>query len=78
MAEEISRLDELFEDAAADDAPVVQPQVVEEEADTASGSGKRVLIADDSMAVRYQISEIIEALGHEVLEAVDGVEALNW
>ena len=77
MAEEISRIDELFEDAAVDDAPVVQPQVVEEEADTASGSGRRVLIADDSMAVRYQISEIIKAIGHEVLEAADGVEALE-
>lgn len=37
----------------------------------------KVLIVDDSTAARFIIRRIVEELGHEVLEAKDGIEALQ-
>lgn len=37
----------------------------------------KILIVDDSSVVRSQLSEIISALGHTVVEAVDGADGLS-
>jgi len=40
-------------------------------------SAKRILIADDNDASRELLKEVLETSGYEVIEAADGVEALN-
>ncbi|MGS0677183.1 chemotaxis protein CheV [Shewanella sp. 0m-4] len=42
-----------------------------------SMSGRKVLIADDSATARRQVRETLEQLGIEVIEATDGLVALN-
>src|SRR4051812_49286455 len=37
---------------------------------------KRVLIIDDSDAIRRQVAQVLRPAGYEVLEAADGVEGL--
>jgi two-component system chemotaxis response regulator CheY len=37
----------------------------------------RVLVADDSVFVRTQIVNLVQALGHETAEAADGAEAVS-
>lgn len=39
--------------------------------------GKRILIVDDSTAVRQSVSYVLEQAGYEVVQAVDGVDALS-
>ena len=38
---------------------------------------KRILLVDDVPAVRLSIRAALEAIGHQVLEAADGKEALD-
>ncbi len=38
---------------------------------------KRILVADDSAAIRQSVSFILEQQGYEVVQASDGVEALS-
>jgi len=38
----------------------------------------RVMVIDDSMLVRRQVSAALKAPGYLVTEAVDGVDALEW
>jgi two-component system chemotaxis response regulator CheY len=38
---------------------------------------KRVLVIDDSSAVRQQIRNTLSGAGYEVLEAIDGVDGLD-
>jgi len=45
----------------------------EEEAET----GKSILVAEDSIAVRTQMKRILESAGYEVTAAVDGLDAYN-
>ena len=42
----------------------------------AGKSGRRVLIADDSPAVRASLADLLEEMGHEVKAAADGAEAV--
>ncbi|HEX7168428.1 MAG TPA: response regulator, partial [Acidimicrobiales bacterium] len=42
-----------------------------------SADGARVLVADDSLVVRSVLRKQLEAYGHAVVEAVDGVQALR-
>ena len=44
--------------------------------DTADGAGKVVLVADDSPMIRLTVVEIVKKLGHQVIEATNGVEAI--
>ena len=39
--------------------------------------GKKVLIVDDSAAIRQSISFVLEQGGYEVVEACDGMDALS-
>jgi two-component system, chemotaxis family, chemotaxis protein CheY len=39
--------------------------------------GKKVLVVDDSAAVRQQVGLVLEQAGFEVVEATDGDEALT-
>ena len=43
----------------------------------AEKSGRRVLIADDSAAVRASLSDLLEEMGHEVRAAADGAQAVE-
>ncbi len=43
---------------------------------TASGPGKLVLVADDSSMTRLTVTEIIKQMGHSIIEATNGVEAI--
>ena len=79
MAE--SEVDELFGDP--DEADANEPADDEGQADASesagggsSASGKTVLVADDSRMIRVAVRKIVEALGHEVIEAADGAEAI--
>jgi len=38
--------------------------------------GKKILVADDSAAIRQSVSFILEQDGHAVVQAADGAEAL--
>lgn len=38
---------------------------------------KRILVIDDSMAIRRAIRRILEPMGYEVIEAEDGAKALE-
>ncbi len=46
------------------------------EAPGAGKRGRRVLIADDSAAVRISLSDLLAEMGHEVRAAADGAEAV--
>ena len=79
MAE--SEVDELFGDP--DEADANEPADDEGPADASesagggsSASGKTVLVADDSRMIRVAVRKIVEKLGHEVIEAADGAEAI--
>lgn len=37
-----------------------------------------ILIADDAAFMRMKSAQVVQALGHEVIEASDGVEAVNF
>lgn len=39
--------------------------------------GKRILIVDDSVAVRQSVAYVLDQAGYEVVQAVDGVDALT-
>src|SRR4051812_15846049 len=41
-----------------------------------AGTGKTILIVDDSEAIRQQINQALSAAGHRTVEAADGVEGL--
>jgi len=43
----------------------------------AAKSGRRVLIADDSAAVRRSLADLLQEMGHEVRAAVDGAQAVT-
>jgi CheY-like chemotaxis protein len=53
-------------------APEAVPQ-----AGTAPKTGRRVLIADDSAAVRASLADLLQEMGHEVRAAADGAEAVS-
>lgn len=38
--------------------------------------GKRVLVADDSSMARHMVCEVVRKLGHQSIQAMDGVEAV--
>jgi CheY-like chemotaxis protein len=38
----------------------------------------KILIADDSAFVRTKLVSILQSVGHEVIEAVDGSTVLKW
>src|SRR3954466_12400374 len=40
------------------------------------GSMKRVLVVDDSAAIRHQVAQALEGAGFEVLQAKNGLEGL--
>jgi DNA-binding response OmpR family regulator len=46
--------------------------------DSSSGSGCRVLIADDDDGFRTSVAAILSRAGLSVLEAVDGADVLEW
>lgn len=37
----------------------------------------KILIADDSEALRIELKEVLQAAGHEIVEAVDGSDGLK-
>lgn len=39
--------------------------------------GKRVLVVDDSAAVRQSVSYVLDQAGYEIVQAVDGSDALT-
>ena len=39
---------------------------------------KKVLAVDDSESMRRMVSSVLRAAGYEVVQACDGVEALDW
>jgi CheY-like chemotaxis protein len=41
-----------------------------------STSGKKILVVDDSAMIRLTVCEIAKQLGHQAIEAADGVEAV--
>ncbi|WP_229051378.1 response regulator [Aeromicrobium sp. Leaf350] len=47
------------------------------EENTGVGSGRRVLVVDDTASIRFLIRMNLELAGFEVEEAVDGVDALE-
>ncbi|MHB8438340.1 MAG: response regulator [Acidimicrobiales bacterium] len=58
--------------------PVPAPAWVRQQAPAQSGSAQRcVLIADDNPDIRESLFDIIELQGYRVLEASDGIEALD-
>jgi len=50
---------------------------LESETKTIKPLGKTVLLVDDDEAVRISMHEILISLGYDVLEAVDGIQALD-
>jgi two-component system chemotaxis response regulator CheY len=40
--------------------------------------GKTILTVDDSVSMRQMVSLTLKAAGYEVVQACDGVEALEW
>jgi two-component system, cell cycle sensor histidine kinase and response regulator CckA len=48
-----------------------------EDADAADASGLTILVADDEPGIRTHVGEVLQRLGYRVLEAADGVEALE-
>ena len=76
---ESEELDELFDDPdEADAAKLADDEAQEDATETAGGapSGKTILVADDSRLIRVAVRKIVEELGHEVIEAADGAEAI--
>lgn len=62
---------------AADDARNAAAGAPAQAGDGAARSGgRRVLIADDSAAVRTSLTDLLEEMGHEVRAAGDGAEAV--
>jgi PAS domain S-box-containing protein len=45
--------------------------------ETAAGGGETILIVDDNADVRVTTREVLESLGYHVLEAADGLKAVN-
>ena len=45
--------------------------------ETAQGPGRAILVADDEDALRATICEYLQECGHEVLQAVNGLEAVR-
>jgi len=89
MLAESDEADELFDDG--EDADAAKPVDVGKEADAVpveavaetegepgerASTGKTVLVADDSRLIRVAVRKIVEQLGHEVIEAADGAEAI--
>ena len=89
MLAESDEADELFDDG--EDADAAKPVDVGKEADAvpveavaetegepggSASTGKTVLVADDSRLIRVAVRKIVEQLGHEVIEAADGAEAI--
>ncbi|RMG16522.1 MAG: PAS domain-containing hybrid sensor histidine kinase/response regulator [Planctomycetota bacterium] len=68
-----TRFSLYFPPAGATPAPVAVPRPPELRAD-----GGRVLVVDDEPVVRRVARSMLEILGFEVLEAVDGEEALGF
>jgi len=77
MMAESDEADELFDDGEeADAVPVKAVAETEGEPGGSSSTGKTVLTADDSRLIRVAVRKIVEQLGHEVIEAADGAEAI--
>jgi CheY-like chemotaxis protein len=38
---------------------------------------KKVMIVDDSRSIRQHVNSVLSAAGYEVLEAADGIEAIQ-
>jgi len=53
------------------------PEKIETPAQNTAPAGHVVLIAEDEEPVRMLVSEILQRAGFEVLEAINGVEALQ-
>ena len=71
--------DELFDTDETEAAESAKPERSARRfrVDTASGGpGKVVLVADDSPMIRLTVVEIVKKLGHQVIEATNGVEAI--
>ncbi|MEO5700875.1 MAG: hybrid sensor histidine kinase/response regulator [Casimicrobiaceae bacterium] len=62
--------------SAADQGTSTSVPVLDPPASSAKLS-RRVLIADDSAAVRASLADLLEELGHEVRAAADGLEAVE-
>jgi two-component system chemotaxis response regulator CheY len=55
----------------------MDPQLSTLSNDTKSGIAARILIADDDTSSRELLRAILESSGYEVVEAADGVEAME-
>ena len=64
---------ELWLPAAADAAAVVEPERAPEEK---AGRGATVLFVDDDFLIRLSTASLLEDLGHTVIKAASGAEAL--
>ena len=74
--EQPPNLGDLFDDAEVEPAPPPERSARRYRVDAASGTGKTVLVADDSPMIRLTVVEIVKKLGHDVMEATNGVEAV--
>lgn len=64
--------------ARSDSAGVEAPSAAQEHAAASpSAPGRRVLIADDSAAVRTSLADLLQEMGHEVRAAANGLEAVE-
>ena len=63
--------------ASATQAAHAKAQQAAPQAGTAPKTGRRVLIADDSAAVRASLADLLQEMGHEVRAAADGAEAVS-
>ena len=63
-------------DMTTDGASPEGGEAIEAEPDGPAATGKTVLVADDSRLIRVAVRKIVEQLGHEVIEAADGAEAI--
>src|SRR6478672_3308943 len=55
----------------------IPPQVEPLPSDASAVQPARILVADDESRIRLALRTVLEADGHEVLEAADGIEALD-
>ena len=74
-----AELEDLFDDSEepdSNDQTTAPGEATEGKEGAAGATGKIVLVVDDSRLIRVAMRKIVEAMGHEVIEASDGAEAI--